>query len=159
MPSEAVRVRVVILWAKLTINVRWCNKNKTSGTHHAMKANFRANCGRRVLATIFLSCAILRDAAPRQLLLRCSTSCIPAVVRFLRPRRTVHTPGHLLDQYLVSPCPEHKKNRYRSGFFLTMPWIVYLILASLYITCLRTTGSYFFISIFPGVFFLFLSVV
>ncbi len=35
----------------------------------------------------------------------------------------------------------------------------YLILPSLYGTCLRTTGSYFLISILPGVFFLFLSVV
>src|SRR5690606_26950949 len=35
----------------------------------------------------------------------------------------------------------------------------HLILPSLYITCLRTTGSYFLISILPGVFFLFLSVV
>ena len=52
-------------------------------------------------------------AAPRQLLLRGSTSCIPAVVRSLRPRYTVHTPGHPLDQYLVSPCPEHNRDRLR----------------------------------------------
>ena len=26
-----------------------------------------------------------------------------------RPRHTVHTPGHPLDQFLVSPCPEHKR--------------------------------------------------
>ena len=37
--------------------------------------------------------------------------------------------------------------------------IVYLILPSLYITCLRTTGSYFFISSLSGVVRLFLSVV
>jgi hypothetical protein len=35
----------------------------------------------------------------------------------------------------------------------------YLILASLYSTCLRTTGSYFLNTILSGVFFLFLSVV
>src|SRR5438045_8187453 len=35
----------------------------------------------------------------------------------------------------------------------------YLILPSLYTTCLRTTGSYFFISILSGLVFLFLSVV
>src|SRR5687768_10306127 len=35
----------------------------------------------------------------------------------------------------------------------------HLILPSLYITCLRTTGSYFLTSILFGVFFLFLSVV
>ena len=27
----------------------------------------------------------------------------------LRPRHTVHTPGHLLDRFLVSPCPEHNR--------------------------------------------------
>ena len=37
--------------------------------------------------------------------------------------------------------------------------INYLILASLYITCLRTTGSNFLISIFSGMVRLFLSVV
>jgi hypothetical protein len=35
----------------------------------------------------------------------------------------------------------------------------YLIFASLYMTCLRTTGSYFLISIFSGMVRLFLSVV
>ena len=44
-------------------------------------------------------------ASPKGAYSWCSTSCIPAVVRILRPRYTVHTPGHPLDQFLVSPCP------------------------------------------------------
>jgi len=48
-----------------------------------------------------LACAratSLAMAAPRQLLLRCSTTCIPAVVRFLRPRHTAH-PIHKIQRF------------------------------------------------------------
>lgn len=59
---------------------------------------------------------------------------------------------------IVAHC-EHKKARISAGFLIPSDRKAYLILPSLYITCLRTTGSYLLTSIFAGVFFLFLSVV
>lgn len=51
------------------------------------------------------------------------------------------------------------KNPAKAGFSWRQKQANYLILASLNITCLRTTGSYFLISILPGMLRLFLSVV
>ena len=54
---------------------------------------------------------------------------------------------------------ENAKNPAKAGFFWRQNQMIYLILASLYDTCLRTTGSNFLISSFSGIVRLFLVVV
>ena len=62
-----------------------------------------------------ICCAYLKCLTP--LLDNCSCVALPPEslqsCASLRPRHTVHTPGHPLDQYLVSPCPEHNRDRLR----------------------------------------------
>jgi len=74
------------------------------------------------------------------------------------PRRVVSTSGNSGNQGASVRAKKNPPGR-RVLSILIQTMINYLILPSLYITCLRTTGSYFLTSILAGVFFLFLSVV